>query len=484
MPTTTMTPDQANLANMMAQYNYYLNPAAYGGNAGVNSHYTPGSTSSGGGIPSIGGLMGLDDTGQGISDLIDPFNMVLPGFGLFNMLFGGDKKKEPEWQPYATEDGKFVWTTPQDYNPVPLSNVPGAQVGPSQEYIDMANQVRAITDLLPQYSQAISAQKIPDALGQLAADTATTGPRLALQEQLQRQYGPIFDQLAAESNRRKSMASAENDLSVLQGPGKDLVAAALEAAKQYDPEYFATRTATSDSLAKLLGSATGRLGQGLSKTEEDQMARGLALTNSRAGTANAPSNLTAAGNAMQFGQAGRQRELENENQLSKAIAASTAFLPQSRSNVDVFQVATGKPSYNQQDSRFNTTGNNNSAEGQANALLNTGTSMWTTNQNNALTRELNETNWMDTLSAITGAIGSVGGAVGGMMCWIAREVYGDYDIRWIKFRHYLCNHAPRWFYNWYRKHGEQFAQFISDKPLIKRIIRLWMNRKIRQYAHI
>ena len=64
-------------------------------------------------------------------------------------------------------------------------------------------------------------------------------------------------------------------------------------------------------------------------------------------------------------------------------------------------------------------------------------------------------------------------------CWVAREVYGINNSKWLLFRDYLFNESPNWFRNIYIKHGEKFANFISNKPLLKSIIKLWMNMKIK-----
>lgn len=479
-----LTPDQQALVNNLANYNY---AAGYVPSTGGTSYNSTGQYSVTGdptadrfwnvALGGVASLLGPDaGTAGDVARVLDPINSILPGAGfLFDSLFGG--KKKATWNPYLDQNGNYFWTTPSYANPVPLSGIPGATITPSAEYQTMANQIRMITDLLPYYSQAISAQKIPDSLGQLAADTATTGPRLALQQQLQSQYGPAFDQLAAESNLRKSMASASNDAAVLAGPGQDLIKQALEAAKLYDPEYFQQRGTTNDAITKLIGQASANLGSGLSATERDEVGRGLALENSRRGTANAPSQLQTVANAMQFGQAGRQREMENQNQLSKAIAASTAFLPAAKTNVDVFQVATGKPSYAQQDNRFNTNTASNAAD-LAQGLLNTGASFWTTNANNNAAMALqNDQQKANQLGQITSALGSVGGL---LLCWVAREVYGEQNPRWMKFREWLILKSPNWFFKWYANNGEEFAEYIKDKPLLKRIIRWWMDKRIKE----
>jgi len=71
-----------------------------------------------------------------------------------------------------------------------------------------------------------------------------------------------------------------------------------------------------------------------------------------------------------------------------------------------------------------------------------------------------------------------------VICWVAREVYGVNNIKWLMFREWLLTSAPNWLLNNYIKHGEQFANWISNKPLIKSIIRVLMNRAIKNYKYI
>ena len=63
-------------------------------------------------------------------------------------------------------------------------------------------------------------------------------------------------------------------------------------------------------------------------------------------------------------------------------------------------------------------------------------------------------------------------------CWVAREVYGIENPKWLMFREWLDTKAPSWFDKLYIKHGARFAKFISNKPFIKNIIRKWMDTKI------
>ena len=76
-------------------------------------------------------------------------------------------------------------------------------------------------------------------------------------------------------------------------------------------------------------------------------------------------------------------------------------------------------------------------------------------------------------------MGQVLGAGIGLMCWVAREVYGPTNPKWKQFRTWVTDDSPSWFLKLYIKYGERFAKFISDKPRLKTIIRKWMDTKIK-----
>jgi hypothetical protein len=95
-------------------------------------------------------------------------------------------------------------------------------------------------------------------------------------------------------------------------------------------------------------------------------------------------------------------------------------------------------------------------------------------------------------SGLMGGLGAIGGgllqgagaaASGGTsllsgLCWVAREVYGPANPAWMQFREWMFTESPQWFFELYRKYGERFASWISDKPRLKGIIRKWMDSKI------
>jgi hypothetical protein len=75
-------------------------------------------------------------------------------------------------------------------------------------------------------------------------------------------------------------------------------------------------------------------------------------------------------------------------------------------------------------------------------------------------------------------LGTIGGAAVGKYCWVAREVYGEDNPKWVLFREWLLSKAPAWFRSLYIKHGAEFAEFIRNKPKLKSLIRRWMDSRI------
>jgi hypothetical protein len=66
-------------------------------------------------------------------------------------------------------------------------------------------------------------------------------------------------------------------------------------------------------------------------------------------------------------------------------------------------------------------------------------------------------------------------ALQGGFCWVAREVYGPRSVKWVLFRDWLMTDSPQWLFDAYKNHGQRFALWIKDKPLIKWIVRVAMD---------
>ena len=63
------------------------------------------------------------------------------------------------------------------------------------------------------------------------------------------------------------------------------------------------------------------------------------------------------------------------------------------------------------------------------------------------------------------------------MCWVAREVYGEDDPKWLQFREWVIGYSPNWFYKAYSKYGESVAKVVAKVPALKLIIRPYMDAK-------
>jgi hypothetical protein len=103
--------------------------------------------------------------------------------------------------------------------------------------------------------------------------------------------------------------------------------------------------------------------------------------------------------------------------------------------------------------------------------------------NMALQQQANQTNldagaMAGTAQTRAGLFQGIGSLFG---CWVAREVYGQNNPMWLLFRGWLFDEAPSWFRNIYIKHGELFAEFISNKPFIKSFIRKWMTSIVKKH---
>jgi hypothetical protein len=57
-----------------------------------------------------------------------------------------------------------------------------------------------------------------------------------------------------------------------------------------------------------------------------------------------------------------------------------------------------------------------------------------------------------------------------MSCWVAREVFGEGDPKWMQFRGYMLHDASPEFRAFYLERGEGVAKQIKDLPEVKILI--------------
>ena len=61
------------------------------------------------------------------------------------------------------------------------------------------------------------------------------------------------------------------------------------------------------------------------------------------------------------------------------------------------------------------------------------------------------------------------------LCWVAREVYGEDDPKWLQFRDWVIGASPDWFYKLYSTHGEKIAEKVKRNPWTKKVLRPLMD---------
>ncbi|NDC64292.1 MAG: hypothetical protein EBZ59_09995, partial [Planctomycetia bacterium] len=71
----------------------------------------------------------------------------------------------------------------------------------------------------------------------------------------------------------------------------------------------------------------------------------------------------------------------------------------------------------------------------------------------------------------------------GPMCWVAREVYGPHDARWIVFREWLVTEAWAWLRIAYAAHGPDVAEWLRGRPAARAALRELMDLVVEPRLH-
>ena len=82
------------------------------------------------------------------------------------------------------------------------------------------------------------------------------------------------------------------------------------------------------------------------------------------------------------------------------------------------------------------------------------------------------------MGGILGGMGGLmkgGAALAALPCWVAREVYGEDNPKWLQFREYLFTKAPAELRESYLANGQALAAYIKDKPEMKADIKADMD---------
>jgi hypothetical protein len=201
-----------------------------------------------------------------------------------------------------------------------------------------AETMRAYIQYLPQLMATAIPQELAAARAQLAAAQQTSPQMSQLQANIYRNTAPQLAQTSQQIDAANKLAGSQGDLAVLQGPGAQAARAVQGLSQEFDPEFYRTRAQASNVLGGLMSGS-------LTPGEEEAVSRRLAQQNYSMGLMGTPTSTSTVANAMQFGDAARQRQLQGVN-------AATSFLPVSRSGFDPTQLALGRPSINTGQSQF------------------------------------------------------------------------------------------------------------------------------------
>ena len=262
--------------------------------------------------------------------------------------------------------------------------------------------------------------------------------------------------------------------------------------RQNDPMAAAAAALNLDAVSQNRLMQRQQAASGVASQNQQQNALGLqaGMANQQAGLGAAQFN---AQTGLGYGTANQQAQLQNANfnqqQLMQAagLLQSTSQDPYAmilgRSSgvgqlAGMTQQASSMPTSTSNFNPFNQSimdiyaGNNANQLAASTASANASASMWG--------------GMFQGLGALGGGMAS-GGMFGsgfgnkppaGGGCWVARECYGEQNPRWMVFRLWLFTNAPKWFLHLYITYGERFAAYIHNKPIVKSLIRKWMDSRI------
>ena len=68
-------------------------------------------------------------------------------------------------------------------------------------------------------------------------------------------------------------------------------------------------------------------------------------------------------------------------------------------------------------------------------------------------------------------------------CNVAQEVYCIKNLDWIKFRYWMYHQSPKYFKIFYMKYSLPISKCIQDKPVLKKIIKYFMDKQIKKVTY-
>lgn len=201
-----------------------------------------------------------------------------------------------------------------------------------------AQTLQGLIQNLPDLVKVVGANILPYEQSMQNAANIIAPQNQQLQADLYSKFAPQLNKVGQDIYNSNVSNTAAADLNALKGPGADLNKEVLRQQEEIDPEFFANRAAAGQKFQELLG---GMDPNKLSGSELAQTERGINRLNAQNG-ANPTASSTLLNAAGTFGNA-----LTNKrSQLLQALDTFQGVQAGSKSGIDAFQTATGKPANN------------------------------------------------------------------------------------------------------------------------------------------
>ena len=298
---------------------------------------------------------------------------------------------------------------------------------------------------------------------------ATTGYPLILEALRQGKMSSLGTDL--DIYRKTSDASVENQLTLGRRYGGDAANLSRTLMRRSDPQRFESAERYGDSI-------NADLAQGSKASPSEARAAEQDIRSAQASRGNLYGNAPTATEVLakfNVGQQLRQQRLANA-QSYLGLAPIAGQIPSATPSGQAFQPSIPLPMAN---SPF--MGGQQMLQGAGINAQNYGSQLNYLSSTYGAQTAANAATYQNPLAAGIGAaqgIAGIGMGIGGLLCWLAREVYGESDNNWVYFREWMLSFAPEWLFKLYCKHGMWLAKFVSGKPMLKGIIRKFMDTKV------
>ena len=303
------------------------------------------------------------------------------------------------------------------------------------------------------YWQRLANKEWAQANAALSAQYQMYEPTLRLNQRAAADYGDLY-------RRASNDALAHEILSATTKRNAD-----FGDFQRLGPEYVNALRQNNPLLAALYDRAQSdfALGDQMNPNQQRQVQQAVRAAQSSRGLGLGPMDVYE--EALRTGEYGQQLQQTRFNQAGQAQGLYG----------DIFQATVGRPALAPAPQGANIQAPNSNIG--IDDYLSMGLNFQMQDQNKAAASKAQQT---ALIGAGIGAIGNIGGSAmkAGMFCWVAREVYGENNRRWLQFRDWMVRKGDSALKLWYLFNGAQFALWLRMNPEHKPAVRQWMDAKL------